>query len=737
MQQQAEYIRITDSVTEAIKKYLTGKKYQSAKYQFFDAILKKIDDNSLTVSFLMRHLYNNRLKFSEFFNAKIGSNKAQGLLARLIENLYGIDYFTVADLTELIKNIQNLDRQKTSIDEFCQIRLSNIYNNWNKCRDDNKIHKKKILDHEIKYYIIDNFPSFFTDSNHREQSIYELMKKFGNDHLPDKLSEILTRINTRLPDYLPEFIHEIITNFKSIEDNVSIIAILEKITKNTSTDADLTKKIQKIIAVYDISHNVGSAVFSTIIRQDTQRSRSPSSTKSDSQSRESITESVSVSTSPQPEQVASFIKTAESIYQQYIVNKAIREIENTMFERLRFDPQGKLLVAVTLDENDYQQILDQLPATSSNNNAHSAREQVMALLGSTDSKKAGTATTHQIFCNIDCTGIPELERLFVIWLSDIKDKNETFSKALDIYNDQDNPERNSVIPLQLEIEMHSRLLVRALEKSITDTNYQRKPDYWEFVRSSFSTTLNRFVLSEFRVALISSFDTINDKIDYINLNRLLDQARRKISERCPTLLIEALQQPPINIEKATAIKLISQANLSQQLLTSTTATGMDYLATSAHGKSSIRISATENTAHNKQLGADTQALRTIHRCVYTTADGQPTVMASSTPRAEARVPSIAEKSTDKSESAYIDDVKQKIAANMQVLTRQYQHSATQIEGQAAPSLVYNLLTSLYTEFNESVLTRSSKFEGNNQQTLSANESCLACISLIVNNSQQH
>ncbi|MBA2710235.1 MAG: hypothetical protein H0U57_06565 [Tatlockia sp.] len=366
-------------------------------------------------------------------------------------------------------------------------------------------------------------------------------------------------------------------------------------------------------------------------------------------------------------------RQAEAIYQNYLIEKGLN-IANQQNQPV-FDPQGHVLVTVSLGKEDYDRL------SEIGGEEPGSKEYLELLLGA--------KITDQTFCNLDISAHKELRQKFIDSAKKNKLDNGTLNHFLN------SADRGSVIPLQEEMSLHTTLSLRALEKFINDKGQH-------FIlegQQQLIQTINVLVMNKFSAALESSFQ--NDQINYDLLNKQLDKAREDLAPQCRKLLVEAISTE-MSEEILGNFKLNWLPQLKDDFFTSTTATGLDYLRTDASNETVVRVSATEKTAHSKKQGHREQAIRVISRNHYEAE--KKNVTAYSQNSIEARVPSIADINLEHSQA--VADVALKLQYSKNRLTEQ-------LGGYKGP-LVYNLLTSVHSNAYD-----HSFFENENKQRTSA------------------
>ncbi|WED43267.1 hypothetical protein [Legionella cardiaca] len=353
---------------------------------------------------------------------------------------------------------------------------------------------------------------------------------------------------------------------------------------------------------------------------------------------------------------------AEAIYQTALVQKALHNATTARAETLIFDPQGHLIIPVSFTPEDYKLICGQITGIDRGSKAELE-------------KLLGAKLTDTTFCNIDIAKHDDLKAKF----KRAVDSTGGSDALLDAY--LRSPKRSSVIALQEEIMLHTSLCLRALEKT------SRAAALTPQERDELMLAINKEVLGTFTRILNEVKGANGIDINYVELNKKLDQARPQLAKMARKMLVEDFLAAKDNFS---AINAELSKKLTDKAFESITATGLDYFRTDASNKTATHISATEKTAHNKKFGAEEQAIRVISRCHYNPDSHDVTAYANRT--VEARVPSIAINTgiTSAAHKSAVRDVADKLAYDHQLL--QQRNSAYR------GPIVYNLLTSLHPKY---------------------------------------
>ncbi|QBR83488.1 hypothetical protein E3983_03375 [Legionella israelensis] len=355
-------------------------------------------------------------------------------------------------------------------------------------------------------------------------------------------------------------------------------------------------------------------------------------------------------------------KIREAQFQTYLIEKALTKAEamvhNGRQADLIFDPQGHLLIPVTLTPAD-----------------HIALQQLFYPLGYEEvfdlEKELGRAYTSTIFCNLDISGLNT--NLYPDFKSQFKQRmgGVSLNGVLDRYFTSG--ERNSIIALQEELMMHVTLSLRALEKTIHSKLLSEQQ------LDELMIKINRKVLKKF-ADILREIKNDQNEIDFVELNQRLERARHELIPECREFLMDEIESASNNF---TALDHQIRQRLKQEAFKNTTASEWDYLRTDSSGRSVSYISATKEASENKQLGRDRQAVQLVIRNHYEPLTN--TVSTHNEGNIEAQVPSIAHNPSTHLRSVL--DVERKLQYDVELLQKKNGH-------RQAP-IIYNLLTSLH------------------------------------------
>lgn len=381
---------------------------------------------------------------------------------------------------------------------------------------------------------------------------------------------------------------------------------------------------------------------------------------------------------------------AEAIYQAHLINKGLK-IAKQQTPAI-FDLQGHVLVGVHLDTADLNEILSEITGEIVENGT-------LELLAESLGVDRIADTT---LCNLDIVGQPELEQAFKKAILG----HLPSARAAIVSDFLKTGECSSVIGLQEELSMHTLLSLRVLENAMKKNGLDIVLTAEE--RQALLAKINQKVFFGLSDLLYASQIVASDlsffKFDFIYLNQQLDAARARLAPECRELLVDALLEKMSEEDKGTLCNDVL-ATLEDHDFSATTATGMDYLRTDVSNQTVVRISGTDHTAHNKEIGAEKQALRLLARNRYTPKNGVEPYLNRTQ---EARVPS----------TAVTNGIHAKIVADVKA---KFNHSVKQLRDKN-PSyngpMIYNLLTSLHSDAYDRLVERKNRPRKNVDRILS-------------------
>ncbi|QDP73485.1 hypothetical protein FOG18_13385 [Legionella israelensis] len=376
----------------------------------------------------------------------------------------------------------------------------------------------------------------------------------------------------------------------------------------------------------------------------------------------------------------------EAQYQQYIHQQALELIAK---DKPIFDPQGHALALLHLQENDYQQILKNC-GLDWHGPAKAAFEVIIG------------PVTETTFCNIDIADDKDLSSRFnEEWLG--RKEPDFFEEFKD--------DRGSIIALQEEMSVHVFLALRVLQEKVFPEKLNLKigDDFRQELMEKINQRIQNLIQKAMEECDKAALDEPStDKVAL--LNKIMDEARLELAQACREDLVDTVWERVEGNEKEEILKGL--AGLTEHDFTSRTATGLDYLRNDARNQTIARITATDETAHDKKIGH--QAIRVLNRNHYRSG----TVSAYHDDTSEARVPSIAvgvdenvifrmpETQKEEHQQA-INDVVNKLKESRALMQK--------VQPDYHGPMTYNLLTSLHGKVKDIL----PKLELQNRQRKSA------------------
>ncbi len=375
--------------------------------------------------------------------------------------------------------------------------------------------------------------------------------------------------------------------------------------------------------------------------------------------------------------ISSLPATHQAIYLKYLKDKAVRQA-NDQINTLAIDPQGRVLIDVSLTEEDWQNINNMLLPKI-------AEDQWRSLV---DRK-----TTVSLDIN-EQEELQTLQQKFDTQLLDALKKVDANFQA--IPKALKKTPKGSIIALQQEFHFHLSLATRVYEKAVDD--FDNKGEQLQRAHSAAMLQVNALVMEAYAAALKKAYK--NNKIDLNVLNHELDLARKAITPAAHKILRN-------EILRSTGV-LLTEESFNQplkELAEETTATANDLLHTDRASGLATWIEGSEVTAHDRGWGKNHTATRTMITHQYNESGH---ILAHTHPRTQIRVTSLDAKLEGESEKNHIYDVRNKL----QNIATEYQLGAGAV-APPQPAFVYNLYTSLYHRLDDA--------QGRNKQTQGARQ----------------
>jgi hypothetical protein len=402
------------------------------------------------------------------------------------------------------------------------------------------------------------------------------------------------------------------------------------------------------------------------------------------------------------------LKKLEAVYQEALIKKGLtQENLNTLTHTNMFDTQMRVITRVVLTEVECHNILSQVGIKCQN----TAKATLQKFLD-TDLDKP-------TLCSLNIVDQQELEKAYKKWLSAPFKKSQKIDKKRfsTVTESPDNLSsqtqkldedlinnflkfngHSSIIPLYEEMYFYSILSLEIFKKiSKNNEDFGLTDEVGEKIHVKISDRLNTKCQQVFLKALQDCYE--NNHFNLILLNERLNEERINLANESEILFLTVIKEVVNDSDKFNILKEIFINNITLKTYRETPATGSDYLRTDTLSESAMRVSATPDTAHNKQLGAANTAYRPIHRTHYKNNHNMPLCHFV----IDARIPSIAIPEVYHWEA--VNDVNSKLAH----LHRKLQQALPYAKDQSA---IYFLLTSLHNK-------GKAIFDGSNAQRSSA------------------
>lgn len=346
-----------------------------------------------------------------------------------------------------------------------------------------------------------------------------------------------------------------------------------------------------------------------------------------------------------------------------------------------YDLQGRMLLEVTLNDDDYVKILERY-------DKHLVVDKVVAKRKLIELLGHGISTTTNI--SLDIKGIAHngkrLESQFFKWLT--TDKAGKNRKSDAIYGElMGSSSRGSVTGLGEEMRSHYHGLMRAMISGLGLMKISVQPEQVRQLKEKISKIVSVELSDVYYQALLNSFNS-NGKIEVAVLNQLLDKARPKLYKLVKETLLKEVRAEFFAKQSVTQWNQYL-SKLDTKFLSKFTATGRDYLRTDGTLGIATYIQGTNKASHAKRAGKENHTLRPIIYSQYSEVNHQPIISNTNLTSIHARVSSFLPEKTVGTTVALINDVWQKFE---DIYRRQLELSAMQLSDQKP--MIYNLLTSL-------------------------------------------
>lgn len=295
------------------------------------------------------------------------------------------------------------------------------------------------------------------------------------------------------------------------------------------------------------------------------------------------------------------LKTPEACYQQYLLQKANEAIKATSGDRLRFDPQARVLIKVTLTQQDYQNICQTIAA---------ARGETISAVNEKDSKEAleellGEAIFSTTDCSIDIRDNDSVFQSFKDWLRTVENPAVSSQTAINaavacLLTKENKPQLSSITALQETAEMYISRTLDVYRQALATNEFSPVTnDQWNKVRDEAILLMTASVRTIFQKALLASHQ--DNKIDFVALNDTLHHAREHLKNTCQDAFVKACMTTIPNFQQKSQEPSVAE-HIHHKAYAATpamSATSNDYFTRSSTGLNT-RISGSDTTSHHKK-----------------------------------------------------------------------------------------------------------------------------------------
>lgn len=322
-------------------------------------------------------------------------------------------------------------------------------------------------------------------------------------------------------------------------------------------------------------------------------------------------------------------RSAEACYQQYLLHKANEAINATPGNDLRFDPQARVLIKVTLTLQDYQNICQTIATargeTVSADNEKNPKEALEELLG-----EAIFSTTD---CSIDIRDNDSAFESFKNWLctvdtvenkaassfsfstaSNLTQKRAESIESRDgidgskinqtkveaavacLLTAENKPQLSSITALQETAEMYISRTLDVYRQALATNQFSPvTDDQWNEVRDKAILLMTASVRTIFQAALLASHQ--NNQINFVALNDALHRARAHLKNTCQDVFVKACMTTIPNFQQKSQEPSVAE-HIHHKAYAATPAmpaTSNDYFTYSSSGLHT-RISGSDTTS---------------------------------------------------------------------------------------------------------------------------------------------
>ncbi len=344
---------------------------------------------------------------------------------------------------------------------------------------------------------------------------------------------------------------------------------------------------------------------------------------------------------------------AQAIYMNKLAQLAKAKAEQHR-DKLAFDPQGRVLIDITLSDNEIIAIVTEINSASGTN-FPLTKKGLDSALG-----KEFIPTTPTTIVSLDVSNNELLLAQFNELLNGALNKAGV-KKPQEIISKLKDTPKGSIIALQQEFDFHLNLVSRVYAKAVPVLTEEKM----KAVHQATMLQVNQLVMNTYAVALKKAVNK-SGEIDVAILNNSLDKARKELLPQIHSLMMQQIIQQTGTILSKKMLEEV-QIELSdgteelvslKQIAAGTTATANDVLHLDQSLDLATLIAGSNHTAHERIQGS-----QFAHKQLMThSLSGTGEIAANEQTRLQIRTPSPVLKEGLPNDNAYINDVAEKLKA---------------------------------------------------------------------------
>lgn len=330
------------------------------------------------------------------------------------------------------------------------------------------------------------------------------------------------------------------------------------------------------------------------------------------------------------------VAKANAIYQDYLYQKVLDKVvtarkrdtrEPILQDNLLFDPQGRLVYELRLDEAEQEEVLKKIEAALGKPVVDVIRDrgQVKAGLNEVLGGRTPTKTT---LCSIDLSSAPE--QAPAKGADVYKALQEQYRLKYGPLNKIPSEQRGSIVASFEETYAHMCLMAKTYEGlAITyEKDGHKQPihaDVWQQIQRDAAQKLQIEVANVYNKALEKATDKKTKVVDVEKLNKSLAKARTGLAATAKEALMEGVvgHLKAEGLGRNDVLRYVQGlcSKMDKHTATQRTATGYDYFHTSDYLQQGMLISGTQQTAHEKpEFLKDSEDQAAYRRVAYTYRD---------------------------------------------------------------------------------------------------------------------